>query len=89
MSGGTRWVIHLPTALTSRHAAVELVTALRASLTHLPVLDFGGTSLSEEDEQSPRTRVWCDARMLGPGGGSPTRCALPAAHPGSCRPPAQ
>jgi len=36
---GPRWIIHLPTTLTSRDAAVELATALRRSLGHVDVLD--------------------------------------------------
>jgi hypothetical protein len=51
------WVIHLPTMLTSLNAAVELVTALRVSLAHVPALDFGETTLSEEDNPSLRNRV--------------------------------
>jgi hypothetical protein len=77
------WVIHLPTTLTSLDAAVELVTALRVSLAHVPALDFGETTLSEEDQQSVRTRVWCDARIGGPGG---RRCQRPDDHPGGCEP---
>jgi hypothetical protein len=57
MSDEPRWVIHLPTTLTSLDAAVELVCALRASLTHLPVLDFGELTLAEEDKQFLRTRI--------------------------------
>jgi hypothetical protein len=82
------WVIHLPTTLTSLDAAVELVTALRASLAHAPALDFGETTLSEEDHQSRRTRVWCDARIGGPGGppaSVPTTTPVPAAS--TCREP--
>jgi hypothetical protein len=81
--GGERalLVIHLPTTLTSFDAAVELVTALRASLAHVPVLDFGVTTFSEEDHQSRRTRVWCDAQIGGPGG---RRCQRPDDHPGAC-----
>jgi len=51
-----RWIIHLPTMLTSLDAAVELVAVLRASLAHVPALDFGEATLSEEDQQVRRTR---------------------------------
>ncbi|MEE6259357.1 hypothetical protein [Plantactinospora sonchi] len=79
---GPRWVIHLPTTLTSYVAAVGLVAALRESLAHVDVLDFGEVTLSPEDDQGRRTRIWCDARLDGPGG---RRCRRPARHPGACR----
>ncbi|WP_091458617.1 hypothetical protein [Micromonospora inyonensis] len=77
-----RWVIHLPTTLTSLATVVALAAALRDSLGHVDVLDFGEVTVSAEDDQGMRTRVWCDARL--PGGG---RCPLPTAHAGPCRPP--
>ncbi|MFD6751900.1 hypothetical protein [Micromonospora gifhornensis] len=76
-----RWIIHLPTTLTSLDQATALAVALRDSLGHLTVIDFGETTLSEEDHQSLRTRVWCDTPLDGPG-----RCRRPNAHPGTCAP---
>nr|WP_089012250.1 hypothetical protein [Micromonospora inositola] len=55
--------------------------SLRDSLGHVTVIDFGETTLSEEDRQFVRTRIWCDARLPGDG-----RCALPTDHPGACMP---
>ncbi|GGM13707.1 hypothetical protein GCM10012279_34860 [Micromonospora yangpuensis] len=77
---GPHWIIHLPTTLTSRDQAIALAGALRRSLGHVDALDFGETSVSEEDAQQLRTRVWCDARVVGAG-----RCPLPHAHDGPCR----
>ncbi|MEO3743920.1 hypothetical protein [Plantactinospora sp. B5E13] len=74
-------MIHLPTTLTSYVAAVGPVAALRDSLRHVDVLDFGEVTLPPEDDQSRRTRIWCDARIDGPGG---RRCTRPARHPGAC-----
>ncbi|MEW2380942.1 hypothetical protein AB0873_02425 [Micromonospora sp. NPDC047707] len=74
-----RWIIHLPTTLTSQDAAITLAEALRDSLGHVTVLDFGEATLSEEDRQFLRTRVWCDHRL--PGG---TRCPRRADRPGDC-----
>ncbi|TDC29843.1 hypothetical protein, partial [Micromonospora sp. KC213] len=54
------WVIHLPTTLTSADEAAALAMALRRSLGHVLAIDFGETTLSEEDRQSVRTRVWCN-----------------------------
>ncbi|MEV2240484.1 hypothetical protein [Micromonospora sp. NPDC049891] len=76
-----RWVIHLSTTLNSLDDATELAVALRDSLGHLTVVDFGETTLSEEDHQRLRTRIWCDAPLDGPG-----RCPRPNAHPGPCVP---
>ncbi|MEH0827964.1 MULTISPECIES: hypothetical protein [unclassified Micromonospora] len=74
-----RWIIHLPTTLTSRDAADELAAALARSLGHLDAVDFGEMTLSEEDAQHLRYRVWCDVRL--PGGG---RCGQRDGHDGSC-----
>ncbi|PSK63274.1 hypothetical protein B0E53_04800 [Micromonospora sp. MH33] len=70
-----RWIIHLPTTLTRRVEA----TALRDSLGHVTDIDFGETTLSEEDRQFVRTRIWCDARLPGN-----ARCPRPADHDGAC-----
>ncbi|MGC4748784.1 hypothetical protein ACLQ28_24480 [Micromonospora sp. DT201] len=72
-----RWIVHLPTTLTSIDGARALAEALRDSLGHVSAIDFGETTLSEEDRQFVRTRVWCDGRL--PGG---ARCTLPTDHPG-------
>lgn len=74
-----RWIIHLPTTLTSREEVTALAVALRDSLGHLTVVDFGETTLSEEDAQFLRTRVFCDARLDGA-----ARCGRPDAHGGPC-----
>nr|WP_309227159.1 hypothetical protein [Micromonospora thermarum] len=79
---GPRWIIHLPTALTSRDAAATLAEALRNSLGHVTAIDFGETTLSEEDRQFRRIRVWCDHRL--PDG---ARCIRHADHPGDCSTP--
>ncbi|GIG85484.1 hypothetical protein [Plantactinospora endophytica] len=80
-----RWVIHLPTTLTDHQAAVDLLTALRASLAHVPVLDFGEATISPEDQQSTRTRIWCDAPVGEPRGGPGSRrCHQLVDHPGPC-----
>ncbi|MGX1613967.1 hypothetical protein ACWIF8_08750 [Micromonospora chalcea] len=75
-----RWIIHLPTKLTSQDAAADLAAALARSLGHVDVVDFGETTLSEEDAQHLRHRVWCDHRLPEAG-----RCGLRDGHAGSCR----
>ena len=74
-----RWIIHLPTTLTSQHAATDLTVALRDSLSHVVAFDFGETTVSEEDSQHLRHRVWCDVRLDGG-----WRCGLREGHPGPC-----
>jgi hypothetical protein len=74
-----RWIIHLPTALTSLDATIALTTALRDSLGHVTAIDFGETTLSEEDRQFVRTRIWCDAKLDGAG-----RCRRSNDHDGPC-----
>ncbi|MFC5925435.1 hypothetical protein [Micromonospora vulcania] len=76
-----RWIVHLPTTLTSLDGARVLAEALRDSLGHVAVIDFGETTLSEEDQQFLRTRVWCDHRL--PGG---SRCGQRVDHPPPCSP---
>ncbi|MEU3454034.1 hypothetical protein ABZ671_10570 [Micromonospora sp. NPDC006766] len=75
------WIIHLPTTLTRVDEAAALAMALRRSLGHVLAVDFGETTLSEEDRQFVRTRVWCDAPLAGT-----DRCGLPDAHDGPCTP---
>ncbi|MEW2328233.1 hypothetical protein AB0880_10530 [Micromonospora chersina] len=74
-----RWIIHLPTTLISQDVATGLAAALRDSLAHVAAFDFGETTLSEEDAQHLRHRVWCDARLDGG-----RRCRLRDGHSGSC-----
>ncbi|MBX7268452.1 hypothetical protein KIF24_22170 [Micromonospora sp. Llam7] len=74
-----RWIIHLPTRLTSLDEATALAVALRDSLGHLTAIDFGETTLSEEDRQFLRHRVWCDTALDGP-----HRCHRPNDHAGPC-----
>jgi hypothetical protein len=75
------WVIHLPTTLTDPAAARDLVAALRDSLGHVTVLDFGEVTLSEEDSQSRRHRVYCDQLLP-----DRRRCLRSAWHSGDCTP---
>jgi hypothetical protein len=75
-----RWILHLPTTLTSSETAVDLAVALRQSLAHVSVLDLGELTLSEEDRQMLRLRVWCGLRLPDDSG----LCALRDGHPGPC-----
>ena len=74
-----RWIVHLPTTLTSQGEVTALAVALRDSLGHITAIDFGETTISEEDKQFVRTRIWCDALL-----DSPNRCRHRNDHHGPC-----
>jgi hypothetical protein len=75
-----RWILHLPTTLTSPEAAVELAVAMRQSLGHVPALDLAEVTLSAEDRQLLRMRVWCGLPLPDDAG----VCARRDGHPGPC-----
>ncbi|MFY1686799.1 hypothetical protein [Plantactinospora sp. WMMB782] len=61
------------------HAATELAARLAESLAFLPELDAGEVTVSAEDAQHERYRVFCDRLLLGAG-----RCGEREGHPGPC-----
>ncbi|MFC0033005.1 hypothetical protein ACFFMM_26105 [Micromonospora chaiyaphumensis] len=67
------------TRIRSGGHLTALAVALRDSLGHVTAVDYGETTLSEEDRQFVRTRIWCDARLS-----DQIRCPLPADHDGPC-----
>lgn len=76
-----RFVVHLAVATADLAGAANLACALVRSLAFLPEIDGGETTVSEEDNQGVRHRVFCD-RLLP----NRRRCALRHAHAGRCRP---
>ncbi|MEQ4304496.1 hypothetical protein ABNF97_24485 [Plantactinospora sp. B6F1] len=72
-------VIHLPVAVPTLHAATELAARLAESLAFLPELDAGEVTVSAEDAQHERYRVFCDRLLFGAG-----RCGEREGHPGAC-----
>ncbi|MFI7608052.1 hypothetical protein ACIBTV_23315 [Micromonospora sp. NPDC049366] len=74
-----RFVIHLPLVAAGLRAAQRLARVVGRWITVLPMMDPGEMTVSEEDQQFLRHRVFCDLRM--PGG---RRCLLPADHDGEC-----
>ncbi|MDG4788729.1 hypothetical protein O7626_22860 [Micromonospora sp. WMMD1102] len=72
-------VIHLPVAVATLHAATELAARLAESLAFLPELDAGEVTVSAEDAQHERYRVFCDRLLLGTG-----RCGEREGHRGAC-----
>ncbi|MEV4756795.1 hypothetical protein AB0J86_17005 [Micromonospora sp. NPDC049559] len=76
-----RWIIHLPTRLTSRERAAELAASLRDSLGHVDVIDFDYTTFSEEHRQNIRYGLHCNL----PVDRDPGRCCRrPEGHDGPC-----
>jgi hypothetical protein len=74
-----RYVIHLPvTAPDLTRARILARTAVR-SLAFLTQLDPGETTVSEEDAQDVRHRVYCDRPLDGG-----RRCVLRAEHETAC-----
>lgn len=75
-----RFVVHLPVVTADLAGAVNLARALVRSLAFMPEIDGGETTVSEEDNQGVRHRVFCD-RLLP----DRRRCAMRHAHAGRCR----
>ncbi|MEH0845314.1 hypothetical protein V6U81_23270 [Micromonospora sp. CPCC 205711] len=74
-----RYVVHLPVLATDLAGATRLARVVARWASLLAATDAGETTVSAEDEQSVRHRVFCDLRM--PGG---RRCLLRADHDGPC-----
>lgn len=86
MSGGSpaavsRFVIHLPVTAPDLARARILARAVTRVLGFLAQIDPGETTVSAEDDQGVRHRVFCD-RLLDGG----RRCVLRADHVTACSP---
>ncbi|MEO3779425.1 hypothetical protein ABGB16_21790 [Micromonospora sp. B11E3] len=74
-----RWVVHLPVVATDLPAAQRIARVVARWTLILPQTDPGEITVSAEDAQGVRHRVFCD--LLLPGG---RRCVLRADHDGPC-----
>ncbi|MEV4198507.1 hypothetical protein [Micromonospora globbae] len=74
-----RFVIHLPVVAADLPAAQRLSRVVGRWIAVLPMMDPGEMTISEEDTQFVRHRVFCDVRL--PGG---RRCVLRDGHDGEC-----
>lgn len=81
MSRG-RYVVHLPVLATDLPGAIRFARVITRALSFLADVDRAETTVSEEDAQGVRHRVFCD-RLLG----GRRRCTRPADHDGDCDPP--
>ncbi|WP_229400686.1 hypothetical protein [Micromonospora okii] len=79
MAARERYVIHLPVLAADLGGAVRLARVVARWAGVLSFGDPGETTVSAEDEQGVRHRVFCDRRL--PDG---RRCLLRADHDGSC-----
>jgi hypothetical protein len=61
--------------------AKNLAATLARSVAFLPEINGGETTVSIEDNQAVRHRVFCDLMLVGR-----RRCALRADHDGACAP---
>ncbi|MFG3714873.1 hypothetical protein ACIBTZ_25240 [Micromonospora sp. NPDC049460] len=73
------YVIHLPIRVADLAAATALAGTVATSLSFLPELDAGETTVSTADDQNNRHRVFCD--LLLP---DRSRCPQPYEHSGPC-----
>ncbi|MEH0972382.1 hypothetical protein V6U77_14775 [Micromonospora sp. CPCC 205546] len=74
-----RFVVHLPVLAGDLAGAVRLARVVARWSGLLAQADPGETTVSTEDNQGVRHRVFCDLRL--PGG---RRCLLRADHDGPC-----
>ncbi|RZU71781.1 hypothetical protein EV384_0114 [Micromonospora kangleipakensis] len=79
--GRERFVVHLPVLATDLDGARRFARGICRALAVLSDVDRAETTVSEEDAQHVRHRVYCD-RLLDGG----RRCPLPADHDGECGP---
>ncbi|OZV75597.1 hypothetical protein CA850_28615 [Micromonospora echinospora] len=75
-----RWVIHVPVVASDlNRARIFARTATRALALLTSRIDAGEVTVSAEDAQGVRHRVFCDRRLAGGG-----RCTLPTDHTSPC-----
>nr|WP_091447497.1 hypothetical protein [Micromonospora yangpuensis] len=75
----SRFVVHLTVRVADLSAAHVFARAVTRSLSYLPELVLGETTLSAEGLPNVQHQVFCD-RLLGNG----RRCVLRPAHYGDC-----
>lgn len=81
MTATRRYVIHLPVVAPDLVRAKMLARTAGRSLAFLTHIDPGETTVSAEDDQGVRHRVFCDQRLDGG-----RRCVLRADHHTPCTP---
>ncbi|MEU1884337.1 hypothetical protein [Micromonospora sp. WMMD987] len=74
-----RYVVHLPVVAADLERARMLARTAARSLAFLAHVDPGETTVSAEDDQGVRHRVFCDVRLE-----TGRRCVLRADHETAC-----
>jgi hypothetical protein len=74
-----RYIVHLAVIAVDLAGAGNLACALARSLAFMPEIDVGETTVSEEDAQHVRHRVFCDLVLP-----DRRRCVQRADHRGPC-----
>ena len=82
MVEGAGWVVHVVLDAPNLSAALALAEEMTRPMAHVPAVDVGETTVSREDHQSERFRVYC-GRLLRDLPGR-VRCALRFGHVGDC-----
>jgi hypothetical protein len=82
MVDGAGWMVHVVLGVPNLSAALTLAETMTRAVTHVPQVDIGETTVSREDHQAERFRVFC-ARLLVDVPGR-VRCALRYGHIGDC-----
>ncbi|MBG6100813.1 hypothetical protein IW249_001227 [Micromonospora vinacea] len=74
-----RFVVHLPVVAVDLPGALRFARVITRALGFLADVDRAETTVSEEDAQCVRHRVFCDSLLDGR-----RRCPRAAAHDGPC-----
>lgn len=74
-----RFVVHLPVVAADLPGALRFARVITRALGFLADVDRAETTVSEEDAQCVRHRVFCDSLLDGR-----RRCPRAAAHDGPC-----
>ncbi|WBB79085.1 hypothetical protein O7606_23335 [Micromonospora sp. WMMD882] len=76
-----RFVAHLPVVAADLAAALRFARSVAQAVSFLADVDRAEATVSYEDEQGVRHRVYCDRPLDGG-----RRCPRPARHLGACAP---
>jgi transcriptional regulator with XRE-family HTH domain len=73
-----RWVVHIVAGVHAERDALDLADHVATLVAAVPQIDPGEMSVSREDQQLRRVRVYCDRRL------TEGRCTRRTGHTGGC-----
>jgi transcriptional regulator with XRE-family HTH domain len=73
-----RWVVHIAAGVHTERDALDLADRVATLVGAMPQIDPGEMSVSREDQQLRRVRVYCDRRL------TDSRCTRRTGHAGEC-----